>query len=232
MNRAGGCSSFILHRSSFGSDVAFPADPRPQSVQPSRRCARSRGRSDGCCESMLSPFAQSAARSRAMPARMSGLEISAPYSRAPPTMMARCGSQRMIRAPMPNQLVGEEEARFEHLLEDHHRPLGLRGDDDHDRQEVGRKQRPRSVVDLRHGGADVVADAQLLIPRNADVFPFDLQLDAELLEHVPHGVHVLGHGIFDHELAARHSGQADVRADLDVIAGDVEVAAVQRFDAA
>src|ERR1051325_9484466 len=49
---------------------------------------------------MLSPFAQSAARSRAMPARMSGLEISAPVKRLPPTMMARCGSHSTMRAPI------------------------------------------------------------------------------------------------------------------------------------
>ena len=63
-------------------------------------------------------------------------------------------------------------------------------------------------------------------------FPSIDDVDAELLQHVPHRVHVLRHAVLDQQLAARDDRQADVRADLDVIAVDVEVAAVQRLDAA
>ena len=72
-----------------------------------------------------------------------------------------------------DEFVGEEESRFEHLLEDHHRPFRLCPEDDHDRQKVGGKERPRSIVDLRHRRPDVVADAKLLIFRHANVFSFD-----------------------------------------------------------
>ena len=40
----------------------------------------------------------------AMPARMSGLSRRWAYSRAGPVTTARCGSQRMIRAPMETSL--------------------------------------------------------------------------------------------------------------------------------
>ena len=46
------------------------------------------------------PSAQSPARSIAIPARMSGLSIRCPTRRAGPVTTARCGSQRMIRAPI------------------------------------------------------------------------------------------------------------------------------------
>ena len=39
-----------------------------------------------------------------MPARMSGLSMRSPYSCAGPVTTARCGSQRMIRAPMVTSL--------------------------------------------------------------------------------------------------------------------------------
>src|SRR5205085_23142 len=99
-----------------------------------------------------------------------------------------------------------------------------------DRQQIGWEERPRTVVDLRHRRADVVAHAQLLIFRNADVVAFDLDVDTELLEHVADCIQVLRHAVFDQQFAARDDGESDVRTDFDVIAGDGEVAAVQRVD--
>jgi len=43
---------------------------------------------------------------------------------------------------------------------------------------------------------------------------------------------VLGHGVLDQKLAPRYGRQSDVRADLDVIAGDVKLAAAEGVDAA
>src|SRR5690242_19269389 len=48
-----------------------------------------------------------------------------------------------------DQLVHEEEARFEHLLEDENRALALRRDYDRDRHQVGGERRPGTVLELR-----------------------------------------------------------------------------------
>src|SRR5881296_326322 len=51
-----------------------------------------------------SPWAASAASSIAMPARMSGLSTTPPWSGAGPAITARCGSHSTMRAPMPISL--------------------------------------------------------------------------------------------------------------------------------
>ena len=87
-----------------------------------------------------------------------GSTCAAPYSRAGPVTTARCGSQRMIRAPIDDELVDEEQAVLEHLLEDQDRPPRLRRDRERDRREVGRERGPRPVLDLRDLAAEVVPD--------------------------------------------------------------------------
>ena len=79
-----------------------------------------------------------------------------------PVTTARCGSQRMIRAPMLDELVDEEQPVLEHLLEDQDRAPRLRRDGERDRGEVGREGGPRAVLDLRDLVADVVLDHELL----------------------------------------------------------------------
>jgi len=49
---------------------------------------------------VLTPSAQAAASSIAMPARMSGEVIGAPFSRLGPATIARCGSQSTMRPPI------------------------------------------------------------------------------------------------------------------------------------
>src|SRR5437879_4842574 len=115
-----------------------------------------------------SPWAASAPCSIAMPARMSGLSTTPPWSGAGPAITARCGSHalccairsgpgdhRPVRIAQHNacahadQLVHEEESRLEQLLEDQQDPFALRRDHDRDRHEVGGKGGPRAVLQLR-----------------------------------------------------------------------------------
>ena len=125
--------------------------------------------------------------------------------------------------PHRNQFVRKEKARLEHFLEDHHRPFGLRPHDHHDREQVGREERPRAVVDFRNGGTDVIAHAQLLILRHADVIALDANFDTKLLQHQSDRIQVLRHRIFDEKLAARDRGQSDVGPHFDVVAGNGEL---------
>ena len=61
------------------------------------------------------PSAHSAASSIAMPARMSGLSIRWPTSGVGPVTTARCGSQRMMRAPMETSL-STKNRRFSNIF--------------------------------------------------------------------------------------------------------------------
>ena len=72
---------------------------------------------------VLSPSAQSAASSIAMPARMSGDSTVPPRSCDGPATSARCGSQSTMLRAHADQLVDEEQARLEHLLVDENQPV-------------------------------------------------------------------------------------------------------------
>ena len=61
-----------------------------------------------------------------------------------------------------DELVDEVETALVHLLMDDDGAFGLGGGDEGDAHEIGRKGRPRCVVDLRHGAAEVGLDAQAL----------------------------------------------------------------------
>ncbi len=78
-----------------------------------RRCARSRGRSAGWCRSAIAS-AQAAAINMAMPARMSGLSTRCPRRRAGPFTIARCGSHRVMSAPMSTSL-SVKTSRFSNI---------------------------------------------------------------------------------------------------------------------
>ena len=185
-----------------------------------RRCARSRGRSRRRCRSCSSPSAHRLAISIAMPARMSGLAMRSPYSRAGPvTTDAVRVAQDDPRAHR-HQLVGEDQAVLEHLLEDQHGAGGLGGDGHRDRRQVGREHRPRPVLDLRDLGVHVVDDAQRLAGRDAHASAVHLDRDPEPRERVPDRAQVLDRGILDHDLAAGDRGQPDERGHLDVVGAD------------
>src|SRR5688572_13184908 len=81
-----------------------------------------------------------------------------------------------------DELVHEEQAVLEHLLEEEDRPLRLGGNNNRDRREIGRERRPDAVLDLRDLPAEVVLDDEVL-PRG-HVHRVSSQLDphAEALE--------------------------------------------------
>ena len=119
-----------------------------------------------------------------------------------------------------DQLVDEEQARLEHLLVNEHEPLALRRGDERDRHRVGRERRPRLILELRHVSAEVALNDLLLLRRNDEVRSVDDARDAEAREAHQRRAQMLDAGVGDANVRRRHRGQADERADLDVIGPD------------
>ena len=138
-----------------------------------RRSARSRGRS----ASTLPISDVPSARERGDEHRHPGADVGAlePLAVKP----ARTADDRPVgiaeRDPSAHrdELVDEEQAVLEHLLEDQDRPVGLGRERQGDRGEVGGERRPGAVVDLRDRVAEVVADGELLVRRDEQVAALD-----------------------------------------------------------
>ena len=143
-----------------------------------------------------------------------------------PTTSARCGSQSTMRAPMPIELVDEEQARLEHLLVDEDRALALRRRDERDRHGVGRERRPRLILELRHVAAEVALNHHLLLCRDDEIVAVDRgrrcrgarsPCSVERRCSTPASL--------DADLGARDRGEPDERADLDVVGADRDACA-------
>ena len=95
--------------------------------------------------------------------RHAGADVRAGDARA--AQLARADHDRPVRVAdrdlraHRDQLVHEEQAVLEHLLEDQDAALGLGGERDGDRREVGRERGPRAVLDLGLVVAGVALDA-------------------------------------------------------------------------
>ena len=169
---------------------------------------------------VLSPSAQSAAISIAMPARMSG------DSTEPPRSFDGPDDERAVRIAEhdarahADELVDEEQSRLEHLLVDEHDALALRRRDERDRHRVGRERGPRLVLELGHVSAQVALNDHLLLGRDDEVLPIDDARHAEPREAHQRGAQMLDAGVGDANLRARHRGEADERSDFDVIGPD------------
>ena len=139
-----------------------------------RRSARSRGRSARCSRS--SRRRRRRGSRSAWPSRRGcpGSSMRSPYSRAGPLTIARCGSQRMIRAPMLTSL-STKKRRFSNIFSKIRivpAPVSPR----RARSRSGRPgTRPRPVLDLRDLVAEVVLDRELLAGERGRSF---LELDA------------------------------------------------------
>ena len=129
-----------------------------------------------------------------------------------------------------DELIGEEQAVLEHLLEHQHRPVGLCRDGESDRGEVGGKSRPRSVLDLRHVAPEIVLHHQLLSRWHAHEAVALLDPHTELLERVEDRGEIRVFDAVDRDVAAGDRGEADEAPDLDVIRADIPVAAGERAD--
>ncbi len=126
-----------------------------------------------------------------------------------------------------DQLVGEEQAVLEHLLEDQDRALRLGGERQRDRGQVGRERRPGSVVDLRDRVAEIVADRQPLVGRDEQVAALDEALQSEPLELAPDHQQVGRFDVADPQLAAGRGRQRHEAADLDVVGSDLVFGAAE-----
>ena len=167
----------------------------------------------------------------AIPARMSGLSSRSPCSRAGPVTTARCGSQRMIRAPIRSSL-STKNSRFSNIFSKmQDRPARLRRDGERDRGQVGREGRPRPVLDLRDLVAEVVANHELLARRDPTVrSPSSTSMprrsNAWKIATKSFGsMSSIGH------VAAGHRGEPDEAGGLDVLGPDPMLAPGEALDA-
>src|SRR5437763_4100508 len=98
--------------------------------------------------------------------RHSGADVGALHALAVKT--ARAADHRAMRiaedhpSAHGDELVDEEQAVLEHLLEDQDHPVRLRGERERDAREVGWERGPWALPDLRDGPTPVAAHAQLL----------------------------------------------------------------------
>ena len=119
-----------------------------------------------------------------------------------------------------DQPIHEEQAALEHLLVDEDRARALGGQDERHGREVGGEARPGGVVDGGNGAAEVVGHRQPLAARHHERGALQLRLHAEAGEDEPDHAQVIGRHVEHAQLAARHGGQRDERADLDVVGPD------------
>ena len=165
-----------------------------------------------------------------MPARMSGESTDAA------AQPRRAGDERAMRIAEhdarahADELVDEEQPRLEHLFVDENEPGALRRRDDRDRHRVGRKRRPRLVLELRHVSAEIALNDRLLSAsaRDDEIGSVDHARDAEPREAHQRRAQMLDARVRDANLGARHRRQADERADLDVIRPDAMRRAAER----
>ena len=131
-----------------------------------------------------------------------------------------------------DEAVGEHQTAVKHLLVNQHGAARLRGDDQCDADQIGRKARPRHVVDFRHGAVEVAANAQILIRRHHDVVAIVVP------GHAQTGKDDAGHTMLararplDAKLRAGHRRQGDQGADFHVIRPDCVGRPPQAADAA
>ena len=130
-----------------------------------------------------------------------------------------------------DELVDEEQAALEHLLEDEHGARGLRRRDDGDRGEVGREGGPDAALDLRDLPAEIVDDAEHLAGRHAQGRLPHLELDPELPERRHDRDQVVRLDVLDREVAPRDGGERGEARDLDVLGADAIRAAAEPVDA-
>ena len=97
--------------------------------------------------------------------------------------------------------------------------------------EVGRERGPRPVLDLALVLADVGLHDELLPAGHEHVVAVELRAQPDALEHEPDHAQVAGHRVLDPQLAAGDAGERHEAADLDVVGGDVVLAAVQALGA-
>jgi hypothetical protein len=130
-----------------------------------------------------------------------------------------------------HQLVGEEQAALEHLLEDEQRAERLRRDRDCDRRQVGWERGPRAVLDLRDVATEIVLHDELLPRRHVDARVTQLEPDAEPRERRQDRGQVSDLDFLDRHPAAGDRREPDERGDLDVVGADAPLASAQRVDA-
>ncbi len=99
-------------------------------------------------------------------------------------------------------------------------PVALRRRHDRDGHEVGGERRPRLILELRHVAAEVAPDLARLLGGDDQVGTVLAALDAQTLEPEAGRPQMLDAGVLDAQFGVRDRGEADERADLDVVGAD------------
>ena len=84
--------------------------------------------------------------------------------------------------PHRNQLVDEEQAAFEHLLEHQNNALALCRRHDGNRHRIGRERRPGLILDLGNVTAEVLLNPARLSGPDHEIVALDVAADSEPLE--------------------------------------------------
>ena len=104
----------------------------------------------------------------------------------------------------------------------------MRGGDDRDRHQVGREGRPRLVLQLRHVAAEIVMNLHGLAGGHDEVIALDAADDAEPFKPHPDRAQMLDAGLRDAQRRARHGGEPDQGANLDMVGLDRIAGAAER----
>src|SRR4051812_9832694 len=95
------------------------------------------------------------------------------------------------------KLIYEEQAALKHLLVYEHRPLRLGGDHQHYAQQVGRKARPRMIVNGEYRSVNKGLYAVTILLWHVDVIAVYFKLNAQAPECFRYHAKVGYVGIFD-----------------------------------
>ena len=166
-----------------------------------------------------------------MPARMSGLSSRWPKSFAGPVMTARCGSQRMIRAPIETSLSTKNSRLSNIFSKTSTVPVACVA--------------ATTAIEVRsagNAGQMPLSSFGICPPRSSTTASFwpgrtrsvdapDLELDSELPERRDDRDQVVGLDVLDREIASRDRGEHGEARDLDVLGPDAIRAAAEPVDA-
>ena len=131
-----------------------------------------------------------------------------------------------------DEFVHEEQARFEHLLVDEHRSLGLCAHHEEHAQQVGRESRPGRIGQRHERAVDEGVYLVVILPGHDDVVVLLQHLDAQAAESVGDDAELVVAHVADADAFAAHGGHADERTHLDHVGQDEVLGAVQTLHAA
>ena len=109
-----------------------------------------------------------------------------------------------------HERIDEIHPPLEHLLEEQNRTLALRRENEEGTHHVGRKLRPRTIVDLWNCTARIGLNARRLSEGHDDPITLDVEFDSESFEHTIHHPIMTTDRVVNRDAAARRGGQRQI----------------------